>query len=249
MNLKVIFNKYGSTILTGLGVAGVLGTAFMARHDALSEVHSIVHGKIPETSEEKVIFYAKRYWKTAVLGAATITSIVLAERLDAKKIGALTAAAVIAEEKLKKYRGEIEKRFGKEIEQDIYIESCEKEWHMYPELPNNEDSGELLYFYDDFSERYFRATAERVQQAIYHLNRNFHLKGYAYLSEFYEFLGLKANDLSKTIGWSDIYYLEECGLTPWIDFFSYELMGDNGVKFTVICFDVEPTVSAMRDFT
>ena len=162
---------------------------------------------------------------------------------SAKEIAALTAVASLAEKKFKKYREKIKEKLGEEEEHTIYAEVAKEDWEMRPRLPEGDKS---KYFYDTFTEKFFISPPDRVAQAIYHLNRNFQLRGYAYFSEFYEFLGLTPTDLHKTIGWSDSYYLEELGLTPWIDIYACEKEGDNGVKYTEIYYDLEPTVKAME---
>ena len=249
MKLGIFIKKYASTILTGLGVAGVVTTAIVARNDAKRE-RDIFGSKDPQTKGEKIKCYLKAYWPTglAILGSSCI--IIFSNRLDAKKIAGLAAAVTLAEEKFKKYRNIVKEKLGEEEEKEIFIESAKEEWHIWPNLPESDpnDLDKEQFFYDTFSDRYFSATVERVQQAMYHLNRDFHLKGYAYLSEFYYYLGLKANDLAKTIGWSDSYYLEEVGLTPWIDFYSSEKRAENGVIYYAIYYDLEPCVKAVADF-
>ena len=245
MKLGLLIKKNAKVALTAVSVVGVIGTAFVARHDAMHE-KDIFSKDEPVTKKEKALCYAKAYWKTGLTVAVTSGTIIFSHCFTAKQIAALTAAATFAEEKLRSYRNVVKEKLGEEEEHNIYAESCEKDWSMTPKLPNSEDMGNLEYFYDEFSDRFFQASFERVQQAMYHLNRIFHLRGYAYLSEFYEFLGLEANDLSKTIGWSDAYYLDELELTPWIDFYSQDKTAKNGVTYHTIIYDVEPTVAAMN---
>ena len=48
--------------------------------------------------------------------------------------------------------------------------------------------------------------------AEYHLNRNYILRGFARLNEFYKFLGLETTDYGDTVGW------DVCSEIYWIDF-------------------------------
>ena len=248
MKWGLFIKKYGTALLTGVAVGGVIVTAAVARHDALTEKEGLAEID-QESKKELVKFYAKKYWKTALAATLTGGVIIFSHKIDAKRIAAIAAAAAVAEERFKKYRNLVKNELGYEKEEEIYVESCEKRY-MWPQIPYKDDVKEedLVYFYDSFSDRFFKATVERVQQAMYHLNRNFHLRGYVFLSEFYDFLGLPPNDLAKEIGWSDAYLVEEWGVDPWLDFFVAEKTAENGVKYQIIYYDIEPTIKAFKDW-
>lgn len=247
--LGIFIKKYGTTVLTALGVGGVVATAIVSSYDTKRYLENY---KKPDNKKEQAKQIAKNYWPTAITIVGTSACVIFSHTLDAKKIAVLTTAITALEEKFRKYRKIITEKLGEEEEHNIYAQVVDVKdtWYTSPGLPES-DNGELVYFYDEFSEKFFRATTERVQQAIYHLNRNFQLRGHAYLSEFYEFLGFEdelITDLSKMIGWSDTYYLEEMGLTPWVDLYFEEKTASNGVTYYTIIYDLEPCLGAMKDW-
>ena len=91
-----------------------------------------------------------------------------------------------------------------------------------------------MVFFDEYSGRFFESTIEQVVIAEYSLNRNFTQRGYAYLNEFYEFLGLEKTDFGQTVGWvieDEIY---------WIDF-NHRMAKTDAMEYIDIEILFEPT--------
>ena len=61
-----------------------------------------------------------------------------------------------------------------------------------------------------------------VIDAEYHFNRNFTMRGYAFLNEFYEFLGLPMTEYGRIAGWS-----MSSGIM-WVDFEHRLIDNDDG---------------------
>ena len=102
----------------------------------------------------------------------------------------------------------------------------------------------LLVFYDEFSKRYFQRTLAQVQAAEYHLNRNYILRGYADLNEFYRFLDLPETDLGGKLGWSMDAAAEMYGYS-WIDFEHKAVnLGEGNV-----CYRIDMPFAPTYDFT
>ena len=73
--------------------------------------------------------------------------------------------------------------------------------------------------------------------AIYHLNRNYILRGYTVLNELYDFLGLDPTDIGSIMGWAP---LDE-GMY-WIEFNHRKTEMENGTEFYIIEMPFEPSV-------
>ena len=100
-------------------------------------------------------------------------------------------------------------------------------------LPNDYVTTTMMFF-DEYSGRFFESTIEQVVIAEYSLNRNFTQRGYAYLNEFYEFLGLEKTDFGQTVGWvieDEIY---------WIDF-NHRMAKTDAMEYIDIEILFEPT--------
>lgn len=74
--------------------------------------------------------------------------------------------------------------------------------------------------------------------AEYHLNRNYVLRGYAVLNEFYDFLGLENTDYGADLGWiAD----GDDGIF-WIDFNHRKVVMDDGLECYIIECMYEPGI-------
>ena len=71
--------------------------------------------------------------------------------------------------------------------------------------------------------------------AEYHLNRNYILRGYAYLNEFYVFLGIEETDYGSVLGWAP----NDDGMY-WIDFNHSKTVLDDGLEVYIIEMPFEP---------
>lgn len=231
-----------SLIFSVLGIVGVGAVAFFSSKSAL-RYEKYSREENPEKTSEKAKLFAKAYWPTGIAMGGTIFCIVFAQKINAKRIAMLAGTAAFLQQKYKKYREKVIEEIGPEKEQEIQTEIAKEGLLMYPALPQNEASNEVL-FYDTFSGAFFRATVDRVKDAMYHINRMFQLKGDVSMAEFYEYIGIDPNDIANLEASSfgfDTFEFSDSGLIPWIDFSIGEGVTDNGEKYQIIYYDWEPT--------
>lgn len=102
-------------------------------------------------------------------------------------------------------------------------------------------------FFDEFSKQTFIASLDQVLEAEYHLNRNFILRGYASINEFYDFLScfgvseIKKIDGGDLLCWSIDAGIEFYGY-EWIDFINREITDKDGGTWYSISMPFEPTM-------
>lgn len=93
---------------------------------------------------------------------------------------------------------------------------------------------------------YFQSTKLDVQEAKYHLNRNFIIRDMASLREFFAFLGILdqfPQELDDSYGW-EVYSMYDGGLKPWIDFEDDQIVDPStGIPINCIRFTWEPWFS------
>lgn len=99
-------------------------------------------------------------------------------------------------------------------------------------------------YYDEISGETFVRYEREIMDAEYHLNRNFVMRGYASLNEFYEFLGLPQTLYGDSVGWS---------ITDgemWIDF-EHALISrdDGGEPIYMINTIIPPDADYLREWT
>lgn len=238
--------KESPTILTGLGVAGVVITAVVTARSTVKAVKRIEEAEEQKgeklTTKEVVKVAGPAYIPAVIAGAVTITFIVSANEINKKRQQALIEAYTALNESYQEYRDKVKEEYGEEVDEKVREEIARDK--KVPEQEHH--SSNALLFFDEHSNRYFWKTMAEVNEAEYHLNRNFALRGYAELNEFYEFLGLGPTAYGAEVGWSmeagEIFY----GYT-WIDFYHkyHEAKGPDKPAYYTIEMPFGPTADFM----
>lgn len=242
--------RNASTILTCVGGVGVIATSVMAVK-ATPKALRLIDEAEKEKGEalrpiEKVQVAGKPYVPAIITGVSTLACIFGANALNQRQQAALISAYALVDSSYKEYRNTVKKLYGEETHQKI-IETIavEKSDDVYIHASNfcnncdlsiEDHCSEPKVFYDEHANRYFEATIEQVITAEYHLNRNYVLRGYSYLNELYEFLGLDETDYGSVLGWAP----NDDGMY-WIDFNHRKVVLDDGSEYYTIEMPFEPT--------
>lgn len=209
------WHRNASTVLTCLGGVGVVATTVMAikaTPKALKKIETAEQEKGEELSKwETVKVAGTTYLPTILVGASTIACIFGSNILNKRQQASLASAYAFIDQSHKEYQNKVKELYGEETHQEIIDAiAAEKAENMAVKAPgfvdNNqlyvdEKCGEIRLFYIEYGNRFFEATLEQVISAEYHLNRNYTLRGYAILNEFYDFLGLEPTDYGDELGW------------------------------------------------
>lgn len=240
--------RNSSCILTITASAGVIASTVLAAKatpKALDAAKDAYFRK-PEDEGELTKFetfkaMAPAYIPTVIIAIGTISCIIEANALNQRQRKALASAYGMLSASYNEYRRKAKEIFGEDADdkiktaviKDHYIsytsgfQTCGKELDYKP-------SGEELLFYEEFRNEYFQLTMEEVIEAEYHLNRNFALKGYVSLNEFYDFLGLEHTIEGEVLGWSmDMEYI-------WIDFNHQKVTMDDGLEVYIVQYPIDP---------
>lgn len=250
MNARLFIKRNASTILTCLGGVGVVATtitAVKATPKALRLIEEAEQKKGERlTKWEKVKTAGPTYIPTVGLGISTLVCVFGSQILNKKQQAALMSAYALVDQSYKDYRRKLKGLYGEEVDQEvreaIAIEKAEDVGVRGSYLGTNcdlsleESNGEPQVFYDEHSGRYFESTIEQVLTAEYHLNRNYILRGYSYLNEFYEFLGIEETDYGSVLGWAP----NDDGMY-WIDFNHRKLESEEGKDVYIIEMPFDPT--------
>lgn len=255
---KSFLSRNASTILTLIGGAGVVGTAVLAVTATPKAMSRMEEAKIEKGEElttwETVKVAAPAYIPAVAVGASTLMCIFGANLLGKRSQAALASAYALVNESYNQYKGKLKELYGEEAHNNIVdaiaVEKAE-DIRVYSQsiatlcdLSVADGTSEPVLFYDEFANRYFQSTIEQVMNAEYHINRNFVLRGYVTLNEFYEFLGIEQTEYGSTVGWSicdDEMY--------WIDFNHRKVLIDNDtMEAYIIETPYGPTVEALEDW-
>lgn len=205
---KYLVNENSTTVLTGLGVAGVITTAYLTGRASFKAVRLIeeeeAHQEALEddlTNMQKAKVVWRLYIPPIFLGVTTIASIIAANKLASRKIAALAIASGISERALQEYKERVIEKIGPGKAQDIQDEIAQK---RVENEPIHSDvivlGGEVLCF-DLHSGRYFHSTHEAIKRAENKINHELVHFSAASLSEFYDELGVSATTYSDMVGW------------------------------------------------
>ena len=222
---NLFLKKNSATILTVAAAVGVITTSVLSSKAAIKASRVLAHKEEEKgeklTFEETISSVWTIYIPPVVAGMSTIACVFGANILNKRQQASLASAYALIDNSYKEYKAKLKELYGEEAHNNIVdaiaAEKCE-DVHVYAGgltsayTQEIESDAEPRLFYDEYSGRYFETTIEKVLLAEYHLNRNYILRGFARLNEFYEFLGLEPTDYGETVGW-DI-----CGEIYWIDF-------------------------------
>lgn len=234
--------RHGATILTiagGVGVVATTVTAIKATPKALQKLEEAEKEKGDNLSKwEKVKVAGPTYLPTIAIGAGTVMCVIGVHLLTSRTQANVASAYALLERSYSEYKDKLIELYGQEAHEEIVDAiAAEKAENVGVRTPGyigqsslfvDEQCGETRLFYEPFGERFFEATLEQVISAEYHLNRNYNLRGYSVLNEFYDFLGLEPTDYGNEVGWCN--YDEG---TFWIEF-NHRKTELNGEKYIVI---------------
>ena len=241
----MFLKKNSATILTVAAAASVITTSVLSAKAAIKASRVLAHKE--EEKGEKLTFKETIsaiwtiYIPPVVSGMSTIACVFGANILNQHQQASLASAYALIDSSYKEYKAKLKELYGEEAHnnivdaiaakkcEDVYISAGGLESAYNQEI---ESDTEPRLFYDEYSGRYFESTIEKVLLAEYHLNRNYILRGFARLNDFYEFLGLEQTDYDEAAGW-DI-----CSEIYWIDFNHRKiLIGDDNDSFE--CYVIE----------
>lgn len=239
-------------ILAGIGTVGVIATTVMTAKATIKATELIEKAEAEKdeklTTIETIKTIAPVCIPTIAVGVATIGCVIGSAILSRKQQAALIGAYNFLDQSYKSYRRRLIEMYGKDTHDKI-VEAIAAEKAQPTYIHANtlfsdctqyleEDYSEPRLFYDTYCGRYFEAPLEQVLMAEYHLNRNYVLRGYAVLNEFYDFLGLENTDYGADLGWiAD----GDDGIF-WIDFNHRKVVMDDGLECYIIECMYEPGI-------
>lgn len=202
------------------------------------------------TTFEVVKTAAPAYIPSVAIGLSTVACMLGANALNKRNQAALASAYALVDNGFKEYRNKVKEMLGEDVDEQIRDaiarDKCKQVYiNTYGGLSSSESlptDGDAVLFYEEYRNAYFESTIEAVRNAEYHFNRNFTMRGYANLNEFYEFLGLEPTKEGELLGW-DITMLLEGYDTPWIDFDHRKVpVTDDGLECYIISMPIPPSI-------
>ena len=229
MELKKILGWHSAFILTCIAGAGVIATSVSAAQGGMkaSKLFTEAGDNGEElTVKDKIAIAVPVYFPALMFGATTIACIFGANVINKKQQATLLGVYTITKRSFEEYRQKLIELHGEEADTEIR-ESIARQHCNYHQLGLDVPDQKCI-FVDPISGRVIKRYEREIMDAEYHLNRNFVLRGFVSLNEFWEFLGLPKTDQGEKIGWSID------GGCYWLDFEHHLLEDKKGSKRYVI---------------
>lgn len=214
--VKGIAIQNADTILTGVGAVGTVATAYLTGRasfqaaDILSDAKKEIERDLDEgettislTKWSKVRLTWRLYLPAVGVGTTTVTSIIIANRLSAKKLAALALASGISERAFTEYKEKVLEKFTDRQNEALRDEIAQDRVNKFP--PGSTviiGSGKVLC-YDMLTGRYFESTVEDIKAAENKINYILMHEMDASLSEFYDEIGLPPTSYTDSVGWNN----------------------------------------------
>lgn len=222
-----LIKRNSSTILTGLGVAGSIGSAVLAakatprairKLDAafLAKNNVELEGQLanlpvtPLTKREIIKTVWVDYVPAVGLEVVTIACIVGAQSINLRRqavvISAFSASEAVLREYQERMAVEVPTKHRK-VRDEMAAEVLAANPPGDREVVILNDKADQL-FYEARTDRYFESTMNAVDKAVNDLNFRIHNQEYASVNDFYSLLGLKTVSEGDEFGWTPDQPLE-----------------------------------------
>ena len=244
LNIDNFIRQNKSSILAIGGAIGMAVSVGLAIRNT-AKYKDIMHSKKDEEidSIEKLKIAVPLYFPVVLLTGSSLACIIGATIINAKQQKSITAAYILLENGFKQYKDKVEELYGgdavKHIETEITNDKFEEK---NPQTENSEND----LFYDEYRDEFFESSLDLVREAMYHVNRNFILRGYMTLNEVYDFLNLSHTEQGNILGWSADYGWCYYGYS-WIDYYCERRESRDGTEYYAIIFPFPPTIDAIED--
>ena len=235
-----VLTKYSPGILTGIGIAGMIGATFMAVK-ATPKALYLIEAKKEESEVEELttVETIKTCWKCYI--PATLTTVVSAACLigastvSAKRNAALATAYSISEAALREYQEKVVEVVGEKKEKAVRDAVAKDQIERDPVTKSEVviiDSNSNTLCYEPLSGRYFKSTIDKIKKAEIKLDRQMIQEMYVSLNDFYWEIGLDETDLGDKMGWN----LSK----GYMDLSFSSQLADDGTPCAVIVYGIPP---------
>lgn len=233
---KLFIKRNGSTILTVAGGFGAIATTVMAvkaTPKALKTIEAAEEVKGEKLTKTELVKVAgPAYIPTVLMGVGTLTCIFGANILNKHQQAAVMSAYGLMDSSYKEYKKKVKEVHGEDGEKEVRTEIA-KDHYDEKEVPDQGDGKQL--FYDEYSQRFFRASNETVLSAEYAINKSVAEDCYAVVNELYDLFEIDGIDGGDDIGWSSAQMMDMYW-SSWIDFWHERAELDDGTTYYIIHF-------------
>lgn len=207
------------SIFTGLGVVGLVSTAFLTGQATFkaAEVISTEEFQLAKsgsnynlTAKDKAQLTWKFYIPAVGVGVLSCGAIIGANQVSSRRTAAVAAAYSLSEKAFTEYKDKVVEKIGEKKEKVVRDEIAQDRVHANPLSERGVViiDGKSALCYDTYSGRYFMSDMETLKKAQNDTNYQILSDMYASLSDFYQRVGLSSTAQSEEVGWTTDKQLE-----------------------------------------
>lgn len=200
--IKDIFQKHGTDIMIGAGIAGTGVAMVLSAKGAIRADHEISDKKKELnrelTAKEKIKIFAKHELPAAGVAACSWAGIIKGTDIKNQNYAELGALLATTRTNFSNYRKVMEKKLGPEKEKEAVKEASTKS------VVNNYmvDTGQNVLMYESWSKQYCYTTETEVQYLLNYLYYKSTSEGFVPISDLLSELGLKISEVDTENGWN-----------------------------------------------
>ena len=234
------FKKHSPEILTGIGVAGMIGTVIMAVK-ATPKAIILLDKKKEESQTDKLTFTETVktagfcYIPTVITGVLSAACIIGASSINHKRNAALATIYALSETAFSEYKDKVVEIMSEKKEQTVRDEILKDKVNDNPVSKNEiimTEKGDTLC-YEPLSGRYFKSDIDKLKKSENELNKVMLNSDYITLNDFYDEIGLNHIGIGDELGWS-------VGKTGYIDIRFSSMLADDGTPCLVLDYNQGP---------
>lgn len=205
-------------LLAAVAVSGVATTVYLTAKSSFQAARVIDQEEArrerrdepPMEPRERVELVWKLYIPPAVSSGVTVSAIIVGTAIGNRRTAAIAAAYSITDKAFSEYKGRVVEQIGETQEGKLRKEITET--HIKENPPGSREimisgPGNVLC-YERFTGRYFHSDMETLRKAVNTINAKLNHEMYAYLTDFYELVGLGDNGVGRNLGWNSDKLLE-----------------------------------------
>lgn len=218
-NAGRLIKQNSPALLTAAAVAGVATTVFLSVRATFkaadriweSEFQAVQVADVVElrsrnelTPVEKFKLIAPLYVPAAAVGGVTVMAIIMANTISSRRTAALMSVYTLTETAFREYQDKVIETAGERKEKAI-VDAIAQD-HIDADPPTKKDMVLIdnnVLVRDDWSQRYFHSTIEKIRSVQNDLNEALISgDGFVSLNDFYMGLSLAPSVGGELVGWS-----------------------------------------------
>lgn len=198
----MLIEKNSPSIMTGLGVIGMISTVALAVKATPKAIKLIEENK-PQTKVDTVKVCWKPYIPAVVMGGISMALLINANNVNMKRNSALVAAYTLADKSVSNFKESVLETVGeKKFEEvkSVFAKKQESDEIKEGKTIVVKDSGNTMFF-DEISGRYFKEDIQNVKSSINQFNRRLLDEMRLSLNEWYIEVGLTPTTIGDNLYW------------------------------------------------